>query len=198
MSGTPPFKRLTATNTPSSLKSFPSLFSLVGHVILILAFQIIAFEYVQTLPCDIMILSGPILNGSINLKDTSYTPGFTNSYNGSLRWMADIHPTGCETWACFVIGGLQIVFLSFIFASGPPFRKPFYRNCMLFEYCLYDWRISYFFFHFSKLLVSFDLSIFSFCTFPICSFYLGIHLTNILVTLLIQFDQKMCITFNNF
>ena len=122
---TPPFHRLTSANTPSSLKSFPALFSLVGHILLLLAAQIAAFEVVQTLPCDNAAAAPP--NGSASADDGS--DNTTSSYNGPLVWMADIMPTGCERWACFTVGALQIVFLSFVFATGPPFRKPLYTNC---------------------------------------------------------------------
>ncbi|OWA54617.1 putative cation-transporting ATPase 13A3 [Hypsibius exemplaris] len=106
-----PYHQLTSAHPPSSLKSFQALFSLVGHVILILIAQIIAFKVVQTLPCD-----------------TSVVRALAGDDGGGMNGAGTTLGNGCERYATFVVGILQIVFLSFIFAAGPPFRRPFYTN----------------------------------------------------------------------
>ena len=111
-----PYHRLTSANTPSSLKSFPAFLSLGGHVALILAAQILAFILVQPLACDSSVVPGLGASGGSSGNRTS-------GYDGPLKWMAEIRPTGCERWACFTVGALQIVFLSFNYSTGPPFSE---------------------------------------------------------------------------
>ncbi|XP_055343716.1 polyamine-transporting ATPase 13A3-like [Paramacrobiotus metropolitanus] len=135
-----PYNRLTADSVPSSLKSFPSLFSLIGHVLLLLAAQIVAFKVAPLVPCnpngttivcpqvkadaasDATTTPAPVLNLTalaVNLTSGNSTDNATAP--------AEV---GCsyEGYAVWTVGILQIVVLSFIFARGPPFRRPFWRN----------------------------------------------------------------------
>lgn len=119
-----PYHRLTRDAVPSSLKSFPALFSLFGHIVLLLIAQVIAFVVAPLVPCD--------MNAT-----TIVTPGLAaeaaaaagNSTGGEPPTV--VTTCGYQMYAVFTVGALQIVFLSFIFAKGPPFRKPAYTNCEL-------------------------------------------------------------------
>ncbi|GAV04816.1 hypothetical protein RvY_15037 [Ramazzottius varieornatus] len=111
-----PFHHLSRDPAPSSLKSFPALFSLLGHVTLIMAAQIIAFKVVQTLPCDLSALPNDTTAENGTGSEISMTAG------------KPLWGTGCETYAVWTVGTIQIVVLSFIFAKGAPYRRPFYTN----------------------------------------------------------------------
>jgi hypothetical protein len=104
------------------LKSFSALFSLIGHVIIILAAQVTAFEVVRTLPCDKSAVADEATGNSTRNISNGDVAENGMTINAGIG-------TGCEPYATFTVGSLQIVFLSFIFAKGPPFRMPFYTNC---------------------------------------------------------------------
>ncbi|XP_055343769.1 polyamine-transporting ATPase 13A3-like isoform X2 [Paramacrobiotus metropolitanus] len=104
---TAPYRCLSNTHPPCSLKSFRSIFSLVGHVILVLAAQTLAFKIV------------------------AYQPWYQSfdQLHANQTTIADNDRFRCyENFCVWTIGAIQIVLLSLVFARGAPFRRIMITN----------------------------------------------------------------------
>ena len=112
------YKRLVKDPPPSSLMAFVPIFSLVMHLIIVIAAQVTAFLLVQRQPYNV-----------------SWSPTDTPFYlprNELLsRWNTtdkDHEYRSYENYAVFSVSTFQYIWLALAFAKGPPYRRLILTN----------------------------------------------------------------------